>query len=185
MLLSGLRRQDLNLRPPGHEPDELPTTPLRNIIKTTASKPSNNCLTLLLFSDFSHHANRLLIALYGKNHGSTLHGIKWHCLIFASQPLLTGSEHRAACGRWSGAPSRKKQRALRRAPRPRWLHIARFRLWRKLIHYAPRPLPKMRAFWGAPLQGDYVSDRQGRWFHYTFGAWKNEVASLMKCGQTA
>ena len=37
---------------------------LCNIIKTTASKPSNNCLTLLLFSDFSHHANRLLIALY-------------------------------------------------------------------------------------------------------------------------
>ena len=36
-----------------------------------------------------------------------------------------------------------------------------------------------------PLQGDYVSDRKGRWFHYTFGAWKNEVASLMKCGQTA
>ena len=27
-----------------------------------------------------------------------------------------GSEHRAACGRWSGAPSRKKQRALRSAP---------------------------------------------------------------------
>ena len=71
-----LQRQDLNLRPPGHEPDELPTAPLCNIIKTTASKPSNNCLTLLLFSDFSHHANRLLIALYGKNHGSTLHGIK-------------------------------------------------------------------------------------------------------------
>ena len=51
-------------------------TPLCNIIKTTASKPSNNCLTLLLFSDFSHHANRLLIALYGKNHGYTLRGIK-------------------------------------------------------------------------------------------------------------
>ena len=30
--------------------------------------------------------------------------------------LLTGSEHRAACGRWSGALSRKKQRALRSAP---------------------------------------------------------------------
>ena len=62
---------------------------------------------------------------------------------FHTQPhrLLTGSEHRAACGRWSGAMSRKKQRALRRAPRPRWLHITRFRLWRKLIHYAPRPLP--------------------------------------------
>ena len=30
--------------------------------------------------------------------------------------LLTGSEHRAACGRWSGAPSRKTQRALRSAP---------------------------------------------------------------------
>ena len=30
--------------------------------------------------------------------------------------LLTGSEHRAACGRWSGVPSRKTQRALRSAP---------------------------------------------------------------------
>ena len=86
------------------------STPL---YKTTASKPSNNCLTPLLFSDFSHHANHLLIALYGKKHGYTLYGIKWHCLIFASQPLLTGSEHRAACGRWSGALSRKKQGALR------------------------------------------------------------------------
>ena len=66
--------------------------------------------------------------------------------------LLTGSEHRAACGRWSGALSRKKQRALRSAPRPRWLHITRFRLWRKLIHYAPRPLPKMLAFWDAPCK---------------------------------
>ena len=64
--------------------------------------------------------------------------------------LLTGSEHRAACGRWSGAMSRKKQRALRRAPRPRWLHITRFRLWRKLIHYAPRPLPPKCEHFGIP-----------------------------------
>ena len=61
-----------------------------------------------------------------------------------------GSEHRAACGRWSGAMSRKKQRALRRAPRPRWLHITRFRLWRKLIHYAPRPLPPKCEHFGIP-----------------------------------
>ena len=66
--------------------------------------------------------------------------------------LLTGSEHRAACGRWSGAMSRKKQRALRRAPRPRWLHITRFRLWRKLIHYVPRPLPKRQAFSEPPYR---------------------------------
>ena len=57
----------------------------RNILKQQQA----NRLTLLLFSDFSHYANRLLIALYGKNHGYTLHGIEWHCLIFASQPLLT------------------------------------------------------------------------------------------------
>ena len=46
--------------------------------------------------------------------------------------------------------SRKKQRALRRAPRPRWLHITRFRLWRKLIHYAPRPLPPECEHFGIP-----------------------------------
>ena len=121
-------------------------TPLCNIIKTTASKPSNNCLTPLLFSDFSHHANHLLIALYGKNHGSTLHGIKWHCLIFASQPLLTGSEHRAACGRWSGAMSRKKQGALRSAPSE---------------------------------QGDYVSDRKGRWFESNRGSQIKALSVLL------
>ena len=51
--------------------------------------------------------------------------------------LLTGSEHRAACGRWSGALSRKKQRALRSAPSE---------------------------------QGDYVSDRKGRWFESNRGS---------------
>ena len=70
-----LQRQDLNLRLLGYEPNELPAAPPQ-YFKTTASKPSNNCLTLLLFSDFSHHANRLLIALYGKNHGSTLYGVE-------------------------------------------------------------------------------------------------------------
>jgi hypothetical protein len=70
-----LRRQDLNLRLLGYEPNELPAAPPQ-YFKTTASKPSNNCLTPLLFSNFSHHASRLLIALYGKNHGSTLHGIE-------------------------------------------------------------------------------------------------------------
>ena len=96
-----------------------------------------------------------------------------------------GSEHRAACGRWSGALSRKKQRAVRRAPRPRWLHITRFRLWRKLIHYAPRPLPKMRAFWGTPLQGDYVSDRKGRWFESNRGSQKSTcIASAFSIKRT-
>ena len=48
-----------------------------------------------------------------------------------------GSEHRATCGRWSGALSRKKQRALRSAPSE---------------------------------QGDYVSDRKGRWFESNRGS---------------
>ena len=64
--------------------------------------------------------------------------------------LLTGSEHRAACGRWSGAMSRKKQRALRRAPRPRWLHITRFRIWRKLIHYRSSSSPPNARIFGHP-----------------------------------
>ena len=36
--------------------------------------------------------------------------------------------------------------------RPQLLHIIRFRLWRKLIHYVPRPLPKRQAFSEPPYR---------------------------------
>ena len=55
--------------------------------------------------------------------------------------------------------SRKKQGAMRSASRPRLLHIVRLRLWRKLIHYAPRPLPKKACLFGDPIKCDNVSDR--------------------------
>ena len=48
---------------------------------------------------------------------------------------------------------------MRSASRPRLLHIVRLRLWRKLIHYAPRPLPKKACLFGDPMQCDNVSDR--------------------------
>ena len=48
---------------------------------------------------------------------------------------------------------------MRSAPRPRLLHIVRLRLWRKLIHYAPRPLPKKACLFGDPIKCDNVSDR--------------------------
>ena len=44
----------------------------------------------------------------------------------------------------------KKQGAERALHRPQLLHIIRFRLWRKLIHYAPRPLPKKASLFGVP-----------------------------------
>ena len=52
---------------------------------------------------------------------------------------------------------------MRSASRPRLLHIVRLRLWRKLIHYAPRPLPKKACLFGDPMQCDNVSDRGVTW----------------------
>ena len=40
------------------------------------------------------------------------------------------------------------------------LHIIRFRLWRKLVHCAPRPLPKRQSFLGPRVLCDYVSEGQ-------------------------
>ena len=52
----------------------------------------------------------------------------------------------------------KISRVIQALHRPRQLHIIRFRLWRKLIHYAPRPLPKKASLFGTPVLCDYVSE---------------------------
>ena len=77
--------------------------------------------------------------------------------------LLTGSEHRAACGRWSGALSRKKQRALRSAPPSSVAPYHSFPPLAKTHSLRTSSSPQKASLFGTPVSGDYVSDRKGRW----------------------
>ena len=60
--------------------------------------------------------------------------------IFARRSGLPRLTNRAKKGKIS--------RAINALNRPRQLHIIRFRVWRKLIHYAPRPLSKKASLFG-------------------------------------
>ena len=82
-----------------------------------------------------------------------------------------GSEHRAACGRWSGALSRKKQRALR-APQA---SKATMFLTERVVGSSPTGGARKKH-----LQMQVLFQLSAPSVHE-----KNEGASLMKCGQTA
>ena len=63
-----------------------------------------------------------------------------------------GSEHRAACGRWSGAPSRKKRRALRSAPQSSAAPYQSFPPLAKTHSLRTSSSPQKVSFWGTPAR---------------------------------
>ena len=95
----------MNPRPLGHEPNELPTAPLRYIFfYATASNLSNICLTLLFLNDSPHGADYLSIPIYRRE--SPFDTI-WNCMIPYGTPNTTTVNRRVVGSSPTGGARKK------------------------------------------------------------------------------
>ena len=138
-----LRRQDLNLRPSGYEPDELPTAPLRDIsffqhrlVPVTGLEPVRYCypeILSLLCLPFHHTGGYRHKLEYHSTHRMSRKsfwffeksflaagGLSWN---FALRPAYTD---RVSLIRWERSPCRIERGGQRWISEKRWIWTSGF-----------------------------------------------------------